>query len=194
MFSPFLFYQVHMMMITISGLPGTGTTTVSRILKERSGLDFISSGEIFRGIAKEMNLSLAEFGKLAESDPTYDHQIDERQKEISKTRENLILEGRLAGHMSLEVPPRKKILRILLKAPLDIRVRRIMNREQSNSSFKFELDATKTREESERIRYEAYYGIDIADDSIYDLVIDSSKFDPETIADLILRAAEKVGE
>ena len=177
------------MIITISGLPGTGTTTVSKLLQERTGMEFISSGEIFRSIAKELNLSLADFGKLAEEDPKYDFQIDERQKEISKTKDNLILEGRLAGHMSLEVSPSKKILRVLLKAPLDTRVRRIMNREQSNSSFKFELDKTKTREESERVRYEMYYKIDINDLSIYDLVIDSSKFNPETIVDIILRAA-----
>ena len=176
------------MIITVSGLPGTGTTTVSKLLQERTGMEFISSGEIFRGIAAELGLSLAEFGKLAESDFSYDRQIDDRQKELSKTKDNLILEGRLAGHMSLEVPPGKKILRVLLKAPLETRVRRIMNREQSTSSFKFELDKTKTREESERVRYEKYYSIEIADMSIYDLVIDSSGFGPETIVDMILRA------
>ena len=176
------------MIITVSGLPGTGTTTVSKLLQERTGMEFISSGEIFRGIAAELSLSLAEFGKLAESDFSYDRQIDDRQKEISKTKDNLILEGRLAGHMSLEVPPGKKILRVLLKAPLETRVRRIMNREQSTSSFKFELDKTKDREESERLRYEKYYSIDIADMTIYDLVIDSSGFDPETIVEMILRA------
>jgi len=175
------------MIITVSGLPGTGTTTVSKLLQERTGMEFISSGEIFRGIAAELGLSLAEFGKLAESDFSYDRQIDDRQKEISKTKDNLILEGRLAGHMSLEVPPGKKILRVLLKAPLETRVRRIMNREQSTSSFKFELDKTKTREESERVRYEKYYSIEIADMSIYDLVIDSSGFDPETIVEMILK-------
>ncbi|MDR2944330.1 MAG: AAA family ATPase [Methanosarcinales archaeon] len=179
------------MIIAVSGLPGTGTTTVSKLLQERTGMEFISSGEIFRGIAAELGLSLAEFGALAETDVSYDRQIDDRQKELSKTKDNLIMEGRLAGHMSLEVPPGKKILRVLLKAPLETRVRRIMSREQSASSFKFELDRTKTREESERVRYEMYYGIDIADMSIYDLVIDSLKFDPETIVDLILRAVEK---
>ncbi|MDY0266115.1 MAG: AAA family ATPase [Methanimicrococcus sp.] len=181
------------MILTISGLPGTGTTTVSKLLQEQSGMDFISSGEIFRSIAQELNLSLADFGKLAESDPSYDRQIDERQKELSKTRENLILEGRLAGHMSLEVPPGKKILRVLLKAPLETRVRRIMNREQSTSSFKFELDKTKTREESEKIRYLNYYSIDADDLSIYDLIIDSSRFDPQTIADMIAIAARYDG-
>ena len=176
------------MIITISGLPGTGTTTVSTILRERTGMEFVSSGEIFRGIAAELGLTLAEFGKLAETDVFYDRQIDDRQKEFSKTKDNLIMEGRLAGHMSLEVPPGKKILRVLLKAPLDTRVRRIMQREGSTSSFKFELDKTKTREESERVRYASYYGIDIGDMSVYDLIIDSSKFDPETIVGIILKA------
>ncbi|MCL2862949.1 MAG: AAA family ATPase [Methanimicrococcus sp.] len=176
------------MILTISGLPGTGTTTVSKILQERADMDFISSGEIFRSIAIDLGLSLDEFGKLAEKDISYDRQIDERQKELSKTKDNLIMEGRLAGHMSLDAPPGKKVLRVLLKAPLDIRVRRIMQRENSSSSFKFELDKTKTREESERIRYETYYGIDIEDMSVYDLIIDSSKFDPETISDIILKA------
>lgn len=177
------------MILTISGLPGTGTTTVSKLLQEQLKMDFISSGEIFRSIAQELNLSLADFGKLAESDPSYDQQIDERQKELSKTRENLILEGRLAGHMSMEVPPGKKILRVLIKAPLETRVRRIMNREQSTSSFKFELDKTKNREDSEKIRYLNYYSIDADDVSIYDLIIDSSRFDPQTIVDMIVIAA-----
>lgn len=180
------------MILTISGLPGTGTTTVSKLLQEQLKMDFISSGEIFRSIAQELNLSLADFGKLAESDPSYDRQIDERQKELSKTKDNLILEGRLAGHMSMEVPPGKKILRVLLKAPLETRVRRIMNREQSTSSFKFELDKTKTREESEKIRYLNYYSIDADDVSIYDLIIDSSRFDPQTIADMIVIAVDRV--
>jgi cytidylate kinase len=179
------------MIITISGLPGAGTTTVSQILQRRLSMDFISSGEIFRGIAKELNLSLADFGKLAESDPSFDHRIDERQKEIVKTKDNLILEGRLAGHMSLEVPPSKKILRILIKAPLETRVRRIMARENQTSSFKFELDQTKEREESERIRYQTYYFIHLEDISIYDLVIDSEKLQPEAIANMISIAAEK---
>jgi len=176
------------MIITVSGLPGTGTTTVSKILQKRTGMEFVSSGEIFRGIAAGLGLSLEEFGKLAENNVSYDHQIDDRQKELSKVKDNLIMEGRLAGHMSLEAPPSKKVLRILLKAPLDVRVRRVMQRENSTSSFKFELDKTKTREESESVRYKTYYGIEMADMSIYDLVIDSSKFDPETIVDIILKA------
>ncbi|WNY26416.1 (d)CMP kinase [Methanolapillus ohkumae] len=179
------------MLITISGLPGTGTTTVSKILKERSGMDFISSGEIFRGLAEEMKMSLAEFGKFAESDPSVDLKIDRRQQDLSQTRDNLILEGRLAGYMSVDVPPGKPVLRICLKAPIETRVRRIMTRE-GTSSFKFEMDKTMTREASESIRYKNYYKIDLNDMSIYDLVIDTNRLSPEIIADIILTAADEL--
>ncbi|WNY25551.1 (d)CMP kinase [Methanolapillus millepedarum] len=177
------------MLITLSGLPGTGKSTVAKILKERSGMDFISSGEIFRGLAKEMNLSLAEFGVLAESDPSVDLKIDMKQQELSKTQDNLILEGRLAAHMSTAAPPGKPVLRVYLKAPIETRVRRIMTRE-GTSSFKFEMDKTIERENSENTRYLKYYKIDINDLFIYDLVIDTDRLLPETIADIILRAAD----
>ncbi|MDV0446738.1 Cytidylate kinase [Methanosarcinaceae archaeon Ag5] len=176
------------MIITLSGLPGTGTSTVATIIKERSGMDFISSGEIFRGLAKEMNLSLAEFGVLAETDPSVDLKIDVRQQELSKTRDNLILEGRLAGHMSAAAPPGKTVLRVCLKAPIETRVRRIMTRE-GTSSFKFEMDKTIERENSENTRYQKYYKININDLSVYDLVIDTDRLLPETIADIIMTAA-----
>ena len=41
------------MKITIGGLPGSGTTTVSRILSEKLNLEWISAGKIFRELAKE---------------------------------------------------------------------------------------------------------------------------------------------
>ena len=34
--------------ITISGLPGTGKTTVAKLLEKRLGVRYVYSGEIFR--------------------------------------------------------------------------------------------------------------------------------------------------
>ena len=60
------------MQITVSGLPGSGTTTLSRLLAEYYELELVSSGEIFRRMAKERGMSLSEFGALAEKDPSID--------------------------------------------------------------------------------------------------------------------------
>ncbi|WP_406670274.1 AAA family ATPase [Methanolobus sp. ZRKC4] len=165
------------MLLTISGLPGSGTTTVSRILSEKHGLEMISAGEVFRSLANEYGMTLAEFGELAESDDSIDLKIDERQKEIANTRDNVILEGRLAGHMA------NKALKIWIKASVDVRVGRIVARE--SGSFEYKLSETIEREASESVRYKTIYDIDIRDLSIYDLVIDSEKWDQYGIADII---------
>ena len=49
------------MLITISGLPGSGTTTVSRLVASALHLDRVPGGEVFRQLAAESGMSLAEF-------------------------------------------------------------------------------------------------------------------------------------
>jgi len=165
------------LLLTISGLPGSGTSTVSRLLSQKHGLKVVSAGELFRSLAKEYGMTLAEFGALAESDDSIDLKIDEMQKDIAQTNDNIVLEGRLAGHMA------SKPLRIWIKAPVDVRVKRIVSREEG--SFDAKLKETIEREASEAIRYRTIYGIDINDLSVYDLVIDSEKWDQFHITEII---------
>ncbi|HHV25404.1 MAG TPA: AAA family ATPase [Methanosarcina sp.] len=172
------------MRITLSGLPGSGTTTIARLLAEYYELELISSGEIFRRIAKEKGISLAEFGTVAEKDPSIDLAIDKNQRAVIHSQENLILESRLAGHMAKDVP---NVLKIWIKAPLPVRAKRILRREKS-VSFDEELERTIEREKSEALRYMSYYNIDINDLSIYDIIIDSEKWNQYQILD-ILRVA-----
>ena len=176
------------MIITISGLPGTGTTTVSKILQEHYGMDFRNGGEIFRGLAQERGMTLAEFGALCEADVTVDRLIDEQHKKLSRECDNIILEGRLAGLMA-EPPAHVKCIRIWLKAPLETRVRRIMDREGS-SSFKFEMNKTMEREESERTRYQKYYNVDINDLTGYDIVLDTEPWNQYGVADILIKAID----
>ncbi|PNX46571.1 MAG: cytidylate kinase, partial [Thermoplasmata archaeon M11B2D] len=56
-----------MVTITISGLPGTGKTTIARLLEKHLGLRYVYSGEIFRKLAKKHRMSLEEFGRYCES-------------------------------------------------------------------------------------------------------------------------------
>ena len=173
------------MLLAISGLPGSGTTTVAKQLAEHYGVEMISAGEVFRRLAEERGMTLAEFGALAESDPSIDLDIDERQKEIASTSNNIILEGRLAGHMAGEA------LKVWIKAPLDVRVKRIEDRE--NASFDKMLDGTIKREASEAVRYKEIYGIDIGDLSIYDIVIDSNRWDQYEIEKIIVTSIDGLG-
>ena len=165
------------MLITISGLPGSGTTTASNLLAKHYGMEIISAGEVFRTLEKEWGVTLAEFGELAEKDDSIDIQIDKRQQEIAASRNNIILEGRLAGHMAPHA------LKVWIKAPMEVRVQRIVGREKT--SFKQALEETLEREASEALRYQEIHGIDINDLSIYDLVIDSNRWDQFQIVHIL---------
>lgn len=176
------------MQITVSGLPGSGTTTLSRLLAECYDLELVSSGEIFRKMAKERGMSLSEFGALAERDASIDLDIDKNQKSIIHSRENIILESRLAGHMAQGRP---NVIKVWIKAPLLTRVKRIQRREKA-FSFDEELKRTVEREKSEALRYKNYYGIDIADLSIYDIVIDSEKWNQYQTLDIIRVAVDSL--
>ncbi|SET05840.1 cytidylate kinase [Methanococcoides vulcani] len=173
------------MLLTISGLPGSGTTTVGKLLAEHYGVRMISAGDVFRGLAKERGMTLAEFGSLAESDPSIDIEIDKRQSKIANSSDRLILEGRLAGHMA------GNALKLWVKAPMEVRVRRIVERE--GSSFDVCLEETVEREASEALRYKEIHSIDINDLSIYDIVIDSSRWDQFAITDILIQAIDGCG-
>jgi cytidylate kinase len=159
------------MRITVSGLPGTGTTSLSRYLADRHGFVMISAGEVFRQLAREHGMELPEFGKLAEQDPSFDRMIDARQKEIAGEHDNIIVEGRLSGWMVEDAQ-----LKIWLFAPIGCRISRIVSRDQVADNATAE-QITLERERCEAGRYRMYYDIDINDLSIYHIILNSEHWD-----------------
>jgi len=167
------------MRITVSGLPGSGTTSLSRYLAQHHNFTMISAGEVFRECAQKHNMELAEFGRLAEQDPTFDKMIDVRQKEIAEEKDNLIVEGRLSGWMV-----EKADLKIWLFAPINCRIDRIVYRDQiadDETAKKITLE----RERCEAGRYSAYYNIDINDLSIYHIILNSEHWGVEDLGTIV---------
>jgi CMP/dCMP kinase len=167
------------MRITVSGLPGSGTTSLSRHLSERHGFSMISAGEVFRQLAREHAMGLAEFGHLAQENPEFDKMIDARQKEIAAGRDDIIVEGRLSGWMVTDAD-----LRIWLFAPLSCRVKRLVFRDQIADDKTAER-ITLEREECEAARYRCYYNIDINDLSIYQIILNSEHWGVEGLGSII---------
>jgi predicted cytidylate kinase len=177
------------MRVTISGPPGSGKTTVCKLVAERLGLEVVVSGIIFRQMAKEASMSLADFGRLCELNPQADRRLDERMVEIARCNDDVLLEGRLTAYMLT----RHRIpgFRVLMDADLDVRAARIVEREGGTpQQRKREIEE---REECERRRYLHYYDIDIRDRNIYDLVIDTTYLTPGQVADRICEEAEAHG-
>ncbi len=174
------------MRITVSGLPGSGTTSLSRYLAERHNFTMISAGEVFRQCAKEHNMELAEFGRLAEQDPAYDKMIDARQKEIAEQKDNIIAEGRLSGWMV-----DKADLKIWLFAPIECRLERIVFRDQIRD-LETAKKITLEREHCEAVRYRQYYNIDIGDLSIYHIILNSKNWSINELGAIVDTAIEQL--
>ena len=173
------------MRITVSGPPGSGTTTLAEALSSRFDLEYVSSGDVFRSMARERDMSLAEFGRVAEEDPEIDREIDERQTEIARENDDIVLEGRLSGWMAEDAD-----LRVWLDAPLDVRAERVAEREeQTVEEARVEIEE---RETSESKRYQEIHGIDIDDLSVYDLVVDTSTWDKDGVAEITATALERL--
>lgn len=164
------------MIITIGGPIGSGKTTVAKAIAGEFGLAHISAGAVFRQMAKERNLTIEEFSKLAEKDSSIDKIIDEKQQELAK-KGSAVIDGRLSAAMI------KPDLKIWLAAPLEIRAKRVAERE--GKDFETALKETKKRERSETRRYKKIYGIDLSDTSKYDLVMNTSLWSAKEVVEII---------
>jgi cytidylate kinase len=179
-----------MALITLSGEPGAGKTTVLKNL-EAMGFQVMSSGEVFRKLAAEKGMDLPTFGKYVDEHPETDIEIDRRMKEKvfyytvgTGSNSKIVAEGRLAGKLH-----KTACLKVWLCAPLKERARRIAGREQIPTAVA--LENTRARELCEVVRYKKYYNLDLNDLSTYDIVINTEKLNPQEVTTLILKAVER---
>ena len=172
------------MIITIGGLAGTGTTTLAELLSEKLDIPYISAGFVFREMAAEKGMSVLEFSEFAEGNDEIDKEIDKRQAEIAKSSENLIIEGRLSAYFV------EADLKLWLMTPFEVRSKRIAQREDKS------VDVAKseiiTREKSEALRYKEIHNIDISNMEIYDLIVNTDSFDPESISEIIIQTLKVI--
>src|SRR5574337_884203 len=166
------------MLITISGLPGSGKTTVARLLSQRLGIPHIYAGDLYRKAADERGMTLEEFNRLSERDHSIDRTLDARMAEYAR-RGDVVLEGRLAAFVALQ--EHADALKVWLTASDAVRARRVSQREGHDPNQM--LRENTTRQQSDAKRYREIYGFDLNNTAIYDLILDSDDCGPEALAD-----------
>lgn len=172
------------MLITVSGPPGSGTTTTAERVAARLEVALVPGGEVFRAMAVERGMSLADFGRYAADHPEVDVELDTRLAARARAGDVLI-ESRLAGWIARNEG--LAAVTVFLDCATDVRARRVADRE--DISLDRAWRDNDERQRVERDRYLALYGVDIEDLSIYDLVLDSGVLAPDDLADRITTAA-----
>ena len=171
------------MIITISGLGGSGKSTIGKRLAKELGYKHYSSGDFQRELAKERGLTIVEWGEKQKEDPKYDKMVDDRMIKIGKENDNIIIDGWLAAHF---IPQATKIF---LTGDLKIRAARVTQDREAESydDVEIAMEKTKNREEANRERWLNFYGFDYTDEKNYDLVVDTSHLSIDEVYEKVFK-------
>lgn len=172
------------MIISIGGYMGSGKSTIAKMLAAKLGWPRYYMGGLRRQKAKELGLTLAEYNKLGETDPSTDREVDLYQKKLAQTEDNFVIEGRTSWYFIPES------LKIYLDAEESVGAKRIFkelkkskarNENVNIDSLEDVLKSVKEREASDVLRYNKYYKIDVYDKKNYDFVVDTTNLSKEEV-------------
>ena len=160
--------------VTISGPPGSGTSTlVSRIASSR-GWSSMNGGDVFREEARTKGLTVEQLSSEAKEDLDIDRSLDSLlQKRMSSPDSPEIVESRLSGWWAHK--NKLSCLKVWVNVSDEERARRIQKRE--GGELEECLRKSQKRQKDDMERYSTLYGIDLDDMSPYNLVIDADEKD-----------------
>lgn len=188
------------MIITISGTPGSGKSTVAQILAKKLKAERIYVGGIRRELAREKGMTLQELNIYAATHPETDVNVDKiaaaKARELEKKGAIVIVEGRTQFHflpesikIYMKVNPEEGAKRIWKE--LQNKAAQEKRNEGNISSFEAMKKRIYEREEEDAARYKKYYNLDHRDESQYDMVINTIMITAEEAANLIIDAMKR---
>lgn len=183
------------MIITLSGNPGSGKSTVAKILLNKLGFERVYAGGIMREMAKERGITLEEFlynlKTNQDLEKEVDHRVGEEAKKLAEQGKDVIVEGRVQFHL---IP---KSVKIYVKVSSEEGARRILKdlgdeetAKQRNQEMVANLQEmisnNEQREAKDAERYMKLYGIDHRKENQYDFVVDTTSISAEESSQKVL--------
>ncbi|MBO4453414.1 MAG: cytidylate kinase family protein [Clostridia bacterium] len=173
------------MHIAFSGRLGSGKSTVCRILKDKYGFEIYSTGSVQRAVAEKMGISTLELNKLMANDPKLDFEIDNAVTAISKEKDRILFDSRMAWHFAVNA------FKVYMYVDPNVAAKRVCGDDRGSvekyGSVGEARDLLISRTKEENARYKKIYGVDNLDFRNYDLIIDSTSATPDEIAETIYR-------
>lgn len=171
--------------ITISGKPGSGKSSTADRVSELLGYTRYSSGDFVRNITKKRKITLAQFNTMAEDNPVIDNDIDE---ELRKLREqnDIVIDSRLGFYwipesfkVYLDLDPDVSIARIYKDANLNTMR---SGAGEGTTTMDDVIDQVEARVQNEKRRFKKLYNINPYAIANFDLIVDTSRHSPQTVA------------
>ena len=171
-----------LLIVTISGPPGSGTSTLVSKIEESRGWSSINGGDVFRDEASRRGLTVEQLSNEAKEDLDVDRALDALLQERMTSEESPeIVESRLSGwwaHLN-----QIECLRVWVAVSEVERARRIQIRE--GGEIEECLLKSQNRQRDDMERYNALYGIDLDDMAPYNLIIDADKKNEHEVFNLL---------
>ena len=169
----------NLVVITISGPHGAGKSTYAKEIAKALNLRYVSSGSIFRRLAKESGCTLEDFSKACEKNKEIDHKIDKITIEEA-IKGDVILEGQLVSWMAKDYSD----FSIYVTASVETRVKRIAGRDKID--YNKALKETMARTKSEIRRFKRMYKIDISNKEIYDMILSTDRLSKQKCIEILV--------
>lgn len=171
--------------ITLSGMLGSGKSTIGKLLAQKLAYTFYSTGIAQRQIAKTYGVTTLELNKMCITDPSIDMQIDSVFKTLSQKNQNFVVDSRMAFFF---IP---NSFKVKLNVDTNIAGERIFNdtertEEKSYTTIQESIASLKSRRILEVERFKRIYHVDIDDNTNFDFIIDTTYQTPETICTQII--------
>jgi cytidylate kinase len=177
--------------VVLGGPPGSGKSTVRKLLSARLGYETFSTGDFVRSLAITRGMTLEELNEAIAQSKELEECIDAELMRIEREGDHMVVDSHLAFHF---IPSG---FSVFLQVSLDAAARRIFEdkhaemRIRSGDTMATMEEAclkTKKRVDNHRDRYMRHYGIDPYVPEAYDLVLDSEQYSPDEIVELIVPA------
>jgi len=182
------------MIITISGDAGAGKSTIAKMLSDRLGLPRYYIGGIRREKAKEKGMTLDEYNKLGENDPTTDFEVDNYQKELGELEDNFIIEGRTSWYFiphSLKIYFKVNEREGAERISKELQAKNDRNEGNNLKTVEDVMLSIQKRRKSDDFRYKKYFNIDIYNMENYDYIIDTSNLTKDEVFEKIWKIVKK---
>jgi cytidylate kinase len=174
--------------ICISGMTGSGKSTIAKRLASKYDLDYFSGGNALKTLAQEEGYNSdvrgwwetpqgLKFLQQRMGDSAFDKRIDKKLLELAEH-----------GHVVLDSWTMPWLLnkgfKIWLEASPRVRAKRVMKRDEI--SIDEAVKALKEKDEKTRQIYKRLYGFDLGQDlSPFDLVLATDELDPDEVFETV---------